>query len=167
MLHALSALGQRIAAAHVHHGLRGESADLDLELVRERSACLGVPLLTAEVDARVPDGRSPAARARVLRYAALERLRAGPGFEFIVTGHTLDDQAETLLLRAIRGTSPGGLRGIAERAQTEADARVLRPLLGLRRTQLRNYLRARGLTWREDPGNIDAGVPRSLSLIHI
>ncbi|NRA01455.1 MAG: tRNA lysidine(34) synthetase TilS [Myxococcales bacterium] len=161
MLHALSALGQCIAAAHVHHGLRGASAELDLELVRERSAKLGVRFLEARVDVRIPDGRSPEARARVLRYAALERLRADHGFAFIATGHTLDDQAETLLLRAIRGTSPGGLSGIAARAETEAGAPVLRPLLSLRREALRNYLRTRGLTWREDPGNCDPGVPRS------
>lgn len=161
MLHALSALGQRVAAAHVHHGLRGASAELDLELVRERSAKLGVPFFEARVDARTPDGRSPEARARVLRYGALERLRADHGFALIATGHTLDDQAETLLLRAIRGTSPGGLGGIAARAETEAGARVLRPLLGLRREELRSYLRTRGLTWREDPGNRDPGVPRS------
>ena len=168
MLHALSALGQRVAAAHVHHGLRGASAELDLELVRERSAKLGVRFLEARVDVRIPDGRSPEARARVLRYAALERLRADHGFAFIATGHTLDDQAETLLLRAIRGTSPGGLSGIAARAETEAGAPVLRPLLSLPRCL--NLLprlspqRRLSLPWRRLSPQRRLSLPRHLKL---
>ncbi|MGH9884809.1 MAG: ATP-binding protein, partial [bacterium] len=72
LLHVLLALGQRVAAAHVHHGLRGAAADADLAFVAELARALGVAFHGAHVAAAVRDGRSPEARARALRYEALE-----------------------------------------------------------------------------------------------
>jgi tRNA(Ile)-lysidine synthase len=158
LLHALVSLGQRTGAAHVHHGLRGDEADADLESVASHARALGVPFHAARVDAAARDGRSPEARARELRYAALEGLRADFGYACAATAHTLDDQAETVLLRAIRGTGPAGLAAIAPRS---SDGRVLRPLLEVRGEVLRRYLRSREIPWREDSSNRDLRVPRN------
>jgi tRNA(Ile)-lysidine synthase len=158
LLEVLVSLGQRLAVAHVHHGLRGQDADADLELVRHRARSLGVAFFAEHVLAGRRDGRSPEARARALRYAALERVRAREGYRAVATAHTLDDQAETLLLRAVRGTSPAALRGIRA---VHGSARLVRPLLGVRRSALRAYLESRGIQWREDATNADLRFPRN------
>jgi tRNA(Ile)-lysidine synthase len=158
LLYLLVALGQRVGAGHVHHGLRGAEADEDLEAAAAHAGSLGVPFHAVRVDAAAPDGRSPEARSRELRYAALERLCVEEGYARVATAHTLDDQAETVLLRAIRGTGTAGLAGIAPRSD---ERRLLRPLLEVRRQALRAYLHTRGLTWREDSSNGDPGVPRN------
>jgi tRNA(Ile)-lysidine synthase len=158
LLCALCAMGLRVGAAHVHHGLRGAEADADAEFAVDLAGRLGVPVQLARVDAAHRDGRSPEARARRLRYAALESLRAANGYPWIATAHTLDDQAETVLLRALRGTAPLGLSGISPR---DPERRLLRPLLGVRRAALRAYLAARGQSWREDSTNLDLDLSRN------
>ena len=158
LLHALLALGQRVAVAHVHHGLRGSAADADLAFVAELARALGAPFRTAHVAAGERDGRSPEARARALRYEALERLRVELDCAHLATAHHADDQAETVLLRAIRGTGLDGLAGIRPSLD---EGRVLRPLLALRRAELRAYLDRRGLASREDASNADLAVPRN------
>ncbi|HTO55900.1 MAG TPA: tRNA lysidine(34) synthetase TilS [Myxococcota bacterium] len=158
LLHALLALGQRVGVAHVHHGLRGAEADREQAFVESLAAQLGVPVQVARVDARSPDGRSPEARARVLRYAALERMRVAGGYASVLTAHHADDQAETVLLRALRGTGVAGLAGIRP---ARDGGRVLRPLLGLRRSALREYLARRGLASQSDSSNASLAVPRN------
>ncbi len=158
LLHALLAVGQRVAVAHVHHGLRGAEADADLAFVSELAHGLGVPFVFTRVDAAARDGRSPEARARGLRYEALERLRSTGGYAHVATAHHLDDQAETVLLRAVRGTGIGGLAAIRPSLD---GGRVLRPLLALRRTDLRSYLDRRGLAFRQDASNADLSIPRN------
>ena len=158
LLCALCAMGLRVGVAHVHHGLRGVAADADAVFVAALAARLGAPVLHARVDAARRDGRSPEARARALRYAALESLRVAGGYSWVATAHTLDDQAETVLLRALRGTSPLGLAGIAP---LDGRRRLLRPLLGVRRAAVREYLAARDEAWREDVSNADLALPRN------
>ncbi len=158
LLHALLGVGQSVAAAHVHHGLRGAEADADLAFVADLTRALGVPFAYTPVDATSRDGRSPEARARSLRYEALERLRTSCGCAHLATAHHLDDQAETVLLRAVRGTGVAGLAAI--RPSLDA-GRVLRPLLALRRAELRGYLAERGLASREDASNLDLSIPRN------
>ena len=158
LLHGLASIGQRVAVGHVHHGLRGAAADADLVFVRGRCAELGLEFRAARVDASRRDARSPEARARELRYSELERMRRELGCAWTATAHTLDDQAETVLLRAIRGSGLTGLAGIHPRLE---GGRVLRPTLGLRRELLQSYLRERGLGWREDQTNADVSIPRN------
>ncbi|HTO07770.1 MAG TPA: tRNA lysidine(34) synthetase TilS [Myxococcota bacterium] len=158
LLHALVSLGQRVGVAHVHHGLRGAEADREADFVAELSHRLGVPFHAERVDARRRDGRSPEARARALRYEALERMRDAGGYASIATAHHMDDQAETVLLRAARGT---GLAGLAAIRPALDGGRVLRPLLGLRRAELREYLARRGLAWCTDSSNAEWIVPRN------
>ncbi len=154
----LASLGQRVAALHVHHGLRGADADADLAFCADLARGLGIPFACQRVAAALRDGSSPEARARRLRYAALERGRDALGCVWIATAHTRDDQAETLLLRAARGSGVAGLAGIAPRDDAR---RLLRPLLALRREALRRHLRDRGLTWREDATNASPSQPRA------
>jgi tRNA(Ile)-lysidine synthase len=96
--------------------------------------------------------------ARRLRERALRRLAARLGAERIAVAHTADDQAETVLLRLLRGTGPAGLGGIAPRSD---DGVVVRPLLGVSRAEVLAYAAARGLDWREDPSNADPHYARS------
>ena len=158
LLHAFLGLGQRVAAAHVHHGLRGAEADADRAFVAELARALGVPFSSTRVDAAARDGRSPEARARALRYAALEELRVRHGCAHIATAHHQDDQAETVLLRAVRGT---GIAGLAAIRPSLDGGRVLRPLLRVRRAELRRYLAERRLACREDASNSDRAIPRN------
>ncbi len=157
LLRGLASLGQRVACGHVHHGLRSD-ADSDLAFVKELAQQLGVPFGARRVDAARPDGRSPEARARALRYAALEELRLELSADWIATAHTRDDQAETVLLRAIRGTGLTGLAGIVPRSHA---SRLLRPLLAVPGLELRRYLERRGQRWREDRSNADLSIPRN------
>lgn len=158
LLHALLGVGQRVAVAHIHHGLRGAEADGDLAFVAALSQALGAAFVSARVDAAARDFRSPEARARELRYEALESLRSSGGYAHIATAHHRDDQAETVLLRAVRGTGIGGLASI--RPSLDA-GRVLRPVLGVAREDLRRYLEERGLAFREDATNAVLSTPRN------
>ncbi len=164
LLHGLASIGQRVAVGHVHHGLRGAAADADLVFVRDLCAELGVEFRAEHVDATRRDGRSPEARARELRYSALERIRRELRCAWTATAHSTDDQAETVLLRSIRGSGLAGLAGIQPRLES---ARVLRPTLGLPRALLRDYLRRRGLVWREDRTNADVSIPRNRLRIEV
>ena len=115
-----NALGVGISAVHVHHGLRGEEADADLTFVQALCARLDIPLHVRH--ASVPDrvARSRAAgrtetieeAARELRYAIFQKLLAEGAADSILTAHTLDDQAETVLMKFLRGAWTEGLSGI-------------------------------------------------------
>ncbi len=99
------------------------------------------------------------AEARAARYALLSDWARSRGIPAIALGHTLDDQAETFLLRLARGSGVDGLA--AMRPVTEADGLVLlRPLLGTRRETLRAFLREAGIGWAEDPANADPRFQR-------
>ena len=144
---------------HVNHGLRGAAADGDEAFCRDVAATLGVPIAIERVDvaarARAERVSIEAAGHRV-RYELFARaVREGRG-DLVATGHTRDDQAETVLLRLIRGAGPAGLAGIRPRIGA-----VVRPLLDVRRDELREYLGWRGLPHREDPSNRDERILRN------
>lgn len=155
LLRVLTALDQRLAVGHVHHGLR-EQADHDCAFVASLARKWGLRFSERRVAAATRDGRSPEARARALRYAALESLREELDCHWVATAHTCDDQAETVLFRATRGTGPDGLAAIEPRSGA-----LVRPLLAVRRKSLRAYLAERGEGWREDLSNADLRVPRN------
>lgn len=146
-----------LAVGHVHHGQRGEAADGDAESVRAQAEALGLRAMIERVEpGALREGRSNRERptwqeaARAARYAALDRMAERVGAEHIATAHTLDDQAETVLMRLFRGTGPDGLGGIPERSR---DGRLIRPLLEVARADVLAYAAERGLTWREDASN--------------
>lgn len=146
------ALGMRLEVASVDHGLRPESGE-EAEAVRALATSLGVPCTVREV--ALTHGPGLEARARALRYRALEAIRAERGLSLIATAHTADDQAETLLMRLLRGTALRGAAGVKE-----VRREVVRPMLRLRRAQARAFLQARGVGWREDPMNADPAFLR-------
>jgi tRNA(Ile)-lysidine synthase len=145
-------LGLRLEVACVDHGLRPESAS-EAQAVRAQAEALGLPISISSVSLLVGPGLE--ARARQARYAALERVREGRGLSQIATAHTADDQAETLLMRLARGAALRGAVGIRE-----VRGRVIRPMLRLRRTDARTFLRTLGVPWREDPMNADPAFLR-------
>src|SRR5439155_3961093 len=94
--------------------------------------------------------------ARVARYAGLERARLELHGDLVALGHTRDDQAETFLLRLVRGAGPRGLAGMYPR-----HGAFVRPLLDCRRGELRAYLAERGIGYVEDETNADVRIPRN------
>lgn len=158
LLHALSAQGPAgLRSCHVHHGLQ-EAADTWAKHCAVQAAALGVPHQTLHVTIDPQDPAGPEAAAREARYAAL-RTTIGAG-EVLVTAHHRDDQAETVLLRLLRGS---GLRGIsAIHALTPfGDGLLWRPFLDVPRAELIDHARRHRLPWIEDPHNIDPRYARS------
>lgn len=145
--------------AHFNHQLRGPESDADEAFCQAMAADLGLPFECGRGDVRTAareQGRSIEDAARALRYAFLERAADLLGADAIAVGHSRDDQAETFLLRLIRGSGPQGLAGILPRA-----GRVVRPLLDLPRSELRAYAAERRLAFREDATNLDLDIPRN------
>ena len=165
LVHARHEVEFNLTVAHVHHGLRGDSADLDEALVAELGGEYGLPFVRARVAPRslqtdVPQRERPTLQeaARRLRYAALDELREQAEADCIVTAHHLDDQAETVLWRLFRGTSPGGLGGMSP---VSDDGRLIRPLLDLTRAEIEAFARKEELRWREDESNESEAYTRN------
>ena len=150
-------LGVGLSAAHVHHGLRGAEADADLDFVRDLCARLDVPLHFhhASVPDRVQQTRETIEEAaRNVRYAFFEDLLAEGQTDSVLTAHTLDDQAETVLLKLMRGAWTEGLSAIHPVVSFKT-GNILRPLLSVRRTQIEAFLNEEGQPWRTDASNAD------------
>ncbi|HEX7085320.1 MAG TPA: tRNA lysidine(34) synthetase TilS [Vicinamibacterales bacterium] len=161
LLRELAAGGhvQLVGLAHLNHALRGEEAERDAAFCAQlaRDCALPLDVETIEV-ARLAsaEGRSVEDAAREARYAFLERARVRLGGELIAVAQTRDDQAETVVLRLVRGSGPGGLAAIAPRR-----GHVVRPLIDLRRADLVKYLMDRGISWVEDSSNRDPRFART------
>lgn len=141
-----------LTLAHVRHGLRDDTPDL--RVVRTHADWLGVPLEVAEVTV-TPAGHGVQAAARDARYAALREVAARAGARTIAVAHTAEDQAETVLLRLARGTGTAGLAGMAP-----AGGDLVRPLLAVRRADVRRFVVLEGLPAANDPTNADPTVAR-------
>ena len=157
--------------AHLNHGLR-EAAREDEEFCRAMAAEMAVPFRSDLIDVRALAARlgtSLEDAGRRARYELFERVATELGADVIATGHTRDDQAETFLLRLLRGAGPRGLGGIHPRVGRKRGARrgaaeaggVVRPLLEIRRDELRAYLASVGQVFRDDESNRDLSIPRN------
>lgn len=154
-------LGLVMHAAHLHHGLRGAEADADLDFCRELAAGLGIPFHEERVDTPAEARAKPETgkgsetieeAARRLRYAWFRRLLASGEVDAVATAHTLDDQAETVLARFLRGAWTEGLAGIHP-VLDFPEGCILRPLLAATRAQVEDLLHGLGQAWREDSSN--------------
>ena len=146
-------------AAHFNHRLRGAASDGDEAFCRELTASLGVPLEVGAGDVKALAGlerRSVEDAARRMRYGFLAEAADRLGADAMAVGHSLDDQAETFLLRLLRGSGTRGLGAIRPKAGL-----VVRPLIDIRRETLRQFAADRGLSFRDDETNADVAVPRN------
>jgi tRNA(Ile)-lysidine synthase len=159
LLHLLVELGHewelKLAVVHVNHGLRGAESDADERFVAELAAAASLPFHARPVDVRAGGGNLEETAREARRKVFREML--GRVADCVATGHTRDDQAETVLFRILRGTGPRGLTGILP---VTPDG-VVRPLLAAGREELRAWLVARGHVWREDSSNADPQFTRN------
>lgn len=154
LLAALAALARRygieLHAAHLNHGLRGKESQRDQQWAEVVAQRFGVSCAIGQ-SAALAGTPNLEARARDERYAFLKRVAAEQGCTKIATGHTLDDQAETVLMRLLRGTGWDGLAGI----RAVRDGRIIRPLIECARAQVLAFLTACALPFCEDSSNQD------------
>jgi len=171
-------LGIVISVVHFNHKLRGTESDRDQEFVRGLALEHDLDFHASGGDVgqlAAEEHSGLEAAARELRYGFFRKLLESGGLaeaegavhlNKIATGHTLDDQAETVLMRVIRGTGPRGLGGIHRRIlvadeDEEGHGEIIRPLLGVRRSELESYLLQIKESWRDDSSNIDVRFTRN------
>ena len=177
LLLILRDLGYEPQVVHVNHGLR-ESASEDEAFVRALAERLQVPFRAehADVKARVEEtGESLEEAARNLRYDILFRAARTFGAKTLALAHHENDQAETVLFNLVRGSGLRGLSGMAPVQLREAvypdgkkqKIRIVRPLLGVRKAEILEFLQARGESWREDETNKDDHISRNQIRLHV
>ena len=162
-------LGLVLHAAHLHHGLRGEEADGDLAFCRELAASLEIEFHEARVDVAAEARANPESgkaaetieeAARRVRYEWFRELLSKTPLHAMATAHTLDDQAETVLAKFLRGAWTEGLGGISPVVEFP-EGSILRPLLGTSRAEIESYLNGIGQRWREDSTNRELTFTRN------
>ena len=168
LLHVLKLLASEMRfglhVAHLNHGLRGADSDADAAFVRQTALEWGIAA-TVETAAvltyRKEHHLSLEDAARRLRYAFLQRVAAEVGAAAIATGHTADDQVETIIMHWLRGAGPGGLRGMLPVQALAGGIRLIRPLLDVTRAETGGYCRENGLAARHDLSNDDSAIQRN------
>src|SRR5271166_3769391 len=161
-----SELGLVLAVAHVNHGLRGEQSDADEAVVAELAKEHGMEHFAGRADVRNHASISKIsieAAGRELRYRWFALLAREQRFDSIATGHTLDDQAETVLLKFLRGAGTRGRAGIYPQMFRGAERKIrfVRPLLCVTRDEVETYLTSLSQGWREDESNLDHRFARN------
>jgi tRNA(Ile)-lysidine synthase len=146
-------LGIVLSVAHFNHKLRGKDSEADEKFAAKLAAKYGLAFHAGHADIAAKAKRDKANledTARRARYEFFATLVRGGHLDKVAVAHTADDQAETVLAHILRGTGLAGLGGIHPKV-----GHVVRPLLGVRRAELRAYLRSKKQTWREDATNRD------------
>ena len=165
-LYQNSALRLPLAVAHFNFKLRGPDSDGDEAFVRRWCAERGIPFFVKRVETgkyASDHGISVEMAARELRYGWFASLCLEEGFTHVVVAHNLDDNAETLLLRLLRGTGLRGLAGIRDDVPLPgaAPVRLIRPLLAFSRREIESYAVRAGVEFRTDASNADVSIPRN------
>lgn len=156
-------IGLVLSVVHVHHGIRGSEADSDAEFVAGLAKSLGLDFLLhrADVPARAAQQQETLEEAaRNTRYAFFRECIASGGVDAVATAHTLNDQAETVLLKLLRGAWTEGLSGTHPVVEVPG-GRILRPFLQTTREEIERYLRSLGQEWCEDKSNRDLTFTRN------
>lgn len=160
-------LGLTLHVAHLDHQLRGEESSADAEFVRALAKNLGLPATIGQADVKAyrQDRKlSLEEAAREVRYAFLAETAQRAGTELIVTGHTQNDQVETILMHIIRGSGTRGLVGLKPLTPRTIDNRniiIVRPLLDITREETLDYCREQGLNPRVDSSNFELSPLRN------
>jgi tRNA(Ile)-lysidine synthase len=156
-----SELGIVLKVLHFNHKIRDAHSDADQAFVSELAEQLGLEFHVGVGDVPAYSGErklSLETAAREMRHAWFAQLLAENKVDKIATAHTLDDQAETVLMRLIRGT---GIRGLAGISTLHQDKKLIRPLLAIRRSEIEAYLNAHNQPWRNDATNLDVAHTRN------
>ncbi|GBD06328.1 tRNA(Ile)-lysidine synthase [bacterium HR21] len=159
-----SELGFLLAVAHADHGLRGRASEEDAEFVRQLAGERGLSVMLERLPVREyarTHRCSLQVAARTLRYEFLQRSARSFGATHVALAHTLDDNAETVLLNLLRGSGLEGLAGIPPCRELFPGCWLIRPLLSVRKEQLYAYARTRGIPWRDDASNRDRRFRRN------
>ena len=155
-----------ITLAHCNFHLRGDESDSDEAFVRDWAREMGVPFLKVDFDTKeyaTANGVSVEMAARDLRYSWFASLCEEHGFKAVAVAHNANDNAETLILNLLRGTGLKGICGMREVSVLPgSSARLIRPLLGFTRDEIKAYALSKGLSWREDSTNADSTFKRNL-----
>jgi tRNA(Ile)-lysidine synthase len=149
----------RLTVAHLDHGTRGEEGREDARFVAGLADSLALPFDLGHWQPRRPGHFE--ADARRARYGWLVEVAKARGCSWVAVGQTLDDQAETILHRIVRGTGLRGLAGMPRRRELAPGVTLVRPLLGVSRLEVREYLAAIGQGFREDATNLDTSRTRA------
>ena len=152
--------GASFSVAHCNFGLRGEESDGDERFVREWCASKGVECFVEHFptsEYASGKGISIEMAARELRYGWFAMLREEHGFDAVAVAHNACDNAETLMLNLLRGTGSRGIRGMSPDS-----CGIVRPLLGITRAQILDWMRSHGLEWREDSTNAENVYKRNI-----
>ncbi|HEX3019692.1 MAG TPA: tRNA lysidine(34) synthetase TilS [Chitinispirillaceae bacterium] len=147
----------KLAIAHINHGLRGDESDGDEQYVRKIATDLKIPFFLKRLSGHKLEDPGIEKWARQERYHFLHSIMESCCFDFIATGHTADDQAETLLFRMLRGAGIKGMRGILPLRED----RVIRPILFVSKNELINWLEQKGIAYRSDSSNNDISISRN------
>lgn len=164
LLDMLLGIGCRVECAHLEHGIRGETSERDARFCVERAGVLGVPIHVERVDVpRVAKERGEGLEeaARRERYEFFSRVMRERGIRLLITAHNADDQLETLLLRLTRGSGARGMCGIPPIRELGEGRLVLRPMLGVSKSEVLEYCDARGIPYVTDETNDDVEYSRN------
>ncbi len=159
LLHILKRLSVKynweLKVAHINHGLRGEESETDAAFVKQLCVDWGIPCEVRRVDVLSQLhrwGHNLQTAARALRYEAIREIAITYSIHNVVTAHHGDDQVETLIMRLLQGTGPGGMAGIRFKSEL-LGLKLIRPLLEMTKEELLTYIKQEGLAYRIDSSN--------------
>lgn len=168
LLHALARLKNKLSikklvVCNLDHGLRAKESEEDSDFVKSCAKEAGLEYVHKKIDLKAakPKALSIEEAAREARYKFFKEAAARTGATVIATGHTLDDQAETVLMRVIKGSSLKGIVGISP-IREEALIRIIRPLIQLEKTEITRYLDDAGISYRIDSSNLESKFFRNV-----
>jgi tRNA(Ile)-lysidine synthase len=156
-------LGIDVVVAHFDHGLRPAEDNAETDFVRTLAQSLNLPFETEKAGLAQMADASVEEKARTARYHFLEKVKAKHRAQKIALGHSLNDQAETVLMRLLRGSGPSGLAGIPP----VRDKDIIRPLIGVTRREIEDYLKARNCAHMTDSSNLRTDYLRNKIRLHL